>query len=160
MPKAIVFTAFLSVLILTGATGAAMAQSKYMFGAGWPPEHWENQGFRPYMEPPKLTHNSQWDYDDWKSSDWLQQKDSKMHLINGFYNADILRNQYMDDDMPVLEIGPNFYNLGGHDKRRITQMVDETFNITGDNLFGSFMLYDWQSKDPIGVYTQYGLQLK
>ena len=62
--------------------------------------------------------------------------------------------------MPVLEVGPNFYNLGGFDKRRVTQMVDEVFNITGNHLFGSFMIYDWKSKEAVGVYTQYGLQLK
>ena len=39
-------------------------------------------------------------------------------------------------------------------------MVDEVFNITGNELFGSYMLYDWDTKKPIGVYTQYGLQLQ
>ena len=157
--KSLFLASFIAVAALS-APMMAKADSKYWIG-GWSEKHWENLDFnKPYYEPAKAPHNSQWDYDDWKSGDWFAQKDTQAQLINGFYNADILRDQYMDDDMPVLEVGPNFFNLGGQDKRRVTQIVDEAFGITGSDIFGSFMIYDWESKKPIGIYTQQGLQLQ
>ncbi len=159
MSKNALFIASIIALSALALPTTAQADSKYWIG-GWSEKHWENQNFEPYYEPAKLPHDSQWDYDDWKSNDWFEQRDSKMQLINGFYNSDILRDQYVDNDMPVLEVGPNFFNLGGQDKRRVTQVVDEVFGITGSKVFGSFMIYDWESKKAIGIYTQQGLQLQ
>ena len=156
--NALIIASFIAAISF-GAANTAQADSKYWYG-DWSEKHWENQDYEPYYESAKWPHNSQWDYDDWKSSDWIAQEETKMQLINGFYNSDILRDQYMDDGMHVLEIGPNFYKLGGFDKRRVTQVVDEIFGITGNEVFGSFMLDDWESKKPIGIYTQQGLQLQ
>ena len=83
-----------------------------------------------------------------------------MNVIRGFYTADIIRDQYVDDDVPVLEVGPGFYMLGGHDKRRVTELVDDVYGITSSKRFGMFMIYDWKTEKAIGAYTQYGLQLQ
>lgn len=155
----------LSAVILMGALGFAASSANAKGGSkvpffGWTEMHWQDQDFQPYLEPAKLPHDTQWDFDDWKSGDWYQQRKDKMDLIEGFYKADIIRNQYVDRGVPVLEIGPNFYNLGGFDKRRVAEVIDETYNITASKTFGMFMLYDWKTHKPIGSYTAYGLQLR
>ena len=160
MFKNTLFAASVIAISALALPSTAEARPKYWWGE-WSQKHWDNLNFeQPYYEPTKLPHNSQWDYDDWKSKDWLNAKGSQAKLINGFYNADIIREQYIDDGVPVLVIGPNFFKLGGHDKRRVAQTIDEVFNVTGGSVFGSYMIYDWQSRKQIGIYTQQGLQLQ
>lgn len=127
---------------------------------GWWPSHWDNLDFEPYLEDAKYPHNSQWDKNPWKPEHWAQQRESGKHVIEGFYRADIIREQYVDDDIPVLVVGPGFYLLGGQDKRRVTKMVDDVYNITSTRLNGMYMLYDWKTEKAIGAYTKYGLQIQ
>lgn len=127
---------------------------------GWWPSHWENLDFEPYLENAKHPHNSQWDEKNWKPAHWIEQRKSGMDTLGAFYFADVLRDLYFDDGVPVLEVGPSFYRLSGYDKRRVTALVDEIYQVTTSRPFGMFMLYDWKSKEPIGSYTQYGLQIQ
>lgn len=127
----------------------------------WWPWHWTNLDFKPYIENPTQTHNTQWDEVRWTPADWAAQRGGKnMNVIGGFYRADIIRSQMIDDDIPVLVVGPAFYMLGGHDKRRVMQVIDDEFRITSSKLNGMFMLRDWQTKRDIGSYTVHGLQLQ
>ena len=77
-------------------------------------------------------------------------------LVQGFYDADILRDQYTRNKIPVLVVGPGFYMLGGQDKRRVTATVDHVWNITGGHPDGIFMLEDWRTGNPVGTYTKDG----
>lgn len=127
----------------------------------WWPSHWDKLDFNPYLEHPTHPHNSQWDRVEWSPEDWAAQRDgSRMKVINGFYTADVLHKQYIDDEIPVLEVGPAFYMLGGHDKRRVMETVDQEFGITTSRLNGMFMVRDWRTGKDIGAYTAYGLQLQ
>lgn len=128
---------------------------------GWWPSHWIGLDFQPYIEHPTQTHAGQWNGENWSPADWAAQRGgSGMKVLSGFYKADILRKQFIDDDIPVLEVGPGFYMLGGHDKRRVMEMVDSEFQITSGKLNGMFMIRDWKTKRDIGSYTAYGLQLQ
>lgn len=153
----------LAVLALIAAiisfSSMAYAEPKPWVWSWWE-SHWEDQQFIPYLEEGKHPHNSQWDESQWRPEHWEQQRKSALDVVKGFYFADIIRDQYVDDDIPVLEVGPAFYMLGGHDKRRVTQMVDYVYGVTAAKENGMFMLYDWDSEEPIGSYTRYGLQLQ
>src|SRR5690606_5141360 len=75
----------------------------------WWPSHWENQNFQPYLEDVKQPHNSQWDHKNWEPADWAAQKaGGSKDVIQGFYDAGILRGQDTKRDVPVLIVGPNF----------------------------------------------------
>ncbi len=130
---------------------------------GWWPGHYDrvfDREFNPYMENGKHPHNSQHFGKQWYAEDWLAQYDNDLDLINDFYTADIFRGQDVDDDVPVLIVGPNFYHLSGYDKRRVTHVLDVVYNITGGNGAQMFTLEDWRTHKPIGVYTKNGLQIQ
>lgn len=161
---------FLRILAMTAiflAGGSALlapmsakAEPKMTYWSWWP-EHWENLDWQPYLEDSKQAHNSQWDQKKWEPADWAAQKPGgSAEIIRGFYNAEILSGQYIDDEMPVLEVGPNFYHLSGYDKRRVAETVDDYYQITASKLNGMYMIYDWRSKKPIGSYTAHGLQIQ
>lgn len=154
--------ASLSALTLLAITAtAAQAQPKATYWAWWP-SHWENLNFpNPYLENGTHPHNTQWDDKAWAPSDWAAQRPGGgAEVIRGLYVADIFQRQYMDGKMPVLVVGPNFYHLSGEDKRRVTGLVDEYFQITSSKLNGMFVLQDWRTRRQVGLYTAYGLQIQ
>lgn len=146
-------------LAMTGFTAKAQAEGK-VWVWGWGPSHWRDLDFVPYLEDGKSPHNSQWDENEWSPEHWTQQRGSDIAVLRRFYVADVLRDQYFDEGVPVLEVGPRFYNLSGHDKRRVTEMVDTAYGMTASKMFGMYMLYDWQTKKAVGSYTRYGLQIQ
>ena len=151
----LVFTLALTVLL---STSRAYADPKPWIFSWWE-SHWENLDFIPYLENGKHPHNSQWNESEWQPAHWAAQRKNAKDVIRGFYFADIIRDQYMDD-VPILVVGPAFYQLGGHDKRRVTKMVDSVYGVTTNRKYGMFMLHDWRTKKAIGSYTQYGLQIQ
>jgi hypothetical protein len=154
--KMALLTAFVAIVSMSSN---AYAGPKPWIWSWWP-SHWEDQDFKPYPDNPKHTHYSRFEENDWVPGDWISQRASGDRLIKELYVANILHKQYMDDDMPVLEVGPGFYKLGGRDKRRVLQTVDEVYQITAAKPYGLFMVHDWKTHKPIGAYTQYGLQMK
>ncbi|MBI4031471.1 MAG: hypothetical protein HY370_07310 [Proteobacteria bacterium] len=154
-----VFVLSLFFIVLTAA-GAARAEPKPWIWSWWP-SHWKDLDFRPYIEEGQHQHNSQWDKSLWEPAHWIEQKPGdRLQIMRDFYKSDILRGQYEDNDVPVLEVGPAFYMLGGEDRRRVVRTVDEIYEITPMHENAMFMLYDWRTKKPIGAYTRYGLQLQ
>lgn len=128
---------------------------------GWWPSHWATLNFaRPYSEDGTTPHNSQWDRDNWSPDDWIAQRPDEMTLIDGFYKAGILTGQYVEDGVPVLETGPAFRHLGGRDKRRVVETVDQVFQITAAKENGLFNLVDGTTGETIGHYTKFGLQIQ
>lgn len=152
-------TGLFAVSLVLGASEAS-AQPKPWYWSWWP-SHWENQRFEPYLEHPKHPHNTQWDSEKWEPADWAAQKQGgSLELIRGFYSANILSGQYVDDELPVLEVGPNFYHLSGQDKRRVTALVDDYYKITTNHLNAMYEIRDWRTHKPIGTYTTRGLHLQ
>ena len=152
--------AVLAVITMCCAfSGTASAAPKVTYWT-WGPSHWRHQDFKPYDEDSKRTHNSQWNNQNWKPQDWIAQRHDGENLLRSFYAAGILHDQYSERGVLVLEIGPAFYMLGGQDRRRVTQTVDEVYQVTASRPNGMFMLHDSRSKKPIGAYTRYGLQMQ
>lgn len=147
--------------IIMGCLSPSTAQAEpkwWIFG--WNSDHWYKQDFQPYLENGHHPHNSQWDNKDWEPEDWIAQRSTSHELVDGFYRANIIDEQLICDDIPVLKVGPGFYRLGGHDKRRVTETLDHIYQITSRSQNGVFMLRDWKSNKTIGSYTKYGLQIQ
>ena len=101
----------------------------------------------------------QWAHEDWYAEDWTSQKKG-MDLVQGFYDADIFRDQTKTDSgLPVLVVGPNFYHLSGYDKRRVVHVLDVVYGLTEQKTNGSFLLQDWHSGSMIGSFDRNGLTL-
>lgn len=153
------FSALLALILILGALPAQAEPKPWYFS--WWPSHWENLTFEPYLEGPKHPHNTQWDRQKWEPADWAAQREGgSAEVIQGFYRARILSRQFIDDEMPVLEVGPNFYHLSGYDKRRVTKLVDDHYQITANHLNAMYIIHDWRTHRPIGTYTAHGLQLQ
>ncbi len=148
-------------LTLAGAANPAAAEPKSWLFGWWPNKHWDHQDFKPYYENGRDQHNGQWKESAWTPEQWAaMRKGEPMSVIQGFYNADIIRDQRVEGGLPVLEVGPAFYLLGGEDKRRVTAMIDSVYNVTTARENGIFMLEDWKTGKTVGVYTAYGLQIQ
>lgn len=153
------FLAILGVaMAVFSFSSSAYAEPKPWVFSWWE-SHWDGLDFIPYQNG-KHPHNTQWDDSGWRPEHWAAQRGGAEEVIRGFYFADILRGQYVDDGVPVLEVGPAFYMLGGEDQRRVADMVDYVYNITASRENAMFQLYDWKTREPIGAYTRYGLQLQ
>lgn len=151
----------MGILMLGTAVPAHAEQKPWMFG--WWPGHWEwtsYKKFHPYLENGKETQNQQWAAEDWYVQDWLSQNKDNFALIDGFFKADILRKQTSDDDVPVLIVGPQFYRLGGFDKRRVVTTLDTVYGITERGSHPVIVLKDWHTKREIGLFSKEGLQLE
>jgi len=162
MTRSITAAILALMTIVSFQSGAAQAQAgpkPWIFS--WAPSHWENLDFVPYLETPRHPHGSQWQGSLWQPEHWLAQRDGEgLHLIRDFYHARIITGQYDHKTVPVLEVGPGFYKLGGQDRRRVAETVDMIYAITTQTENGIFMLNDWHTKKTVGIYSRHGLQMQ
>lgn len=156
-------------LILTGLsllafTGMAEAKPKFM-GKIWWPSHWRDQDFQPYYEDSTNPHNSQWNDQElsdanWTPKEWVSMSGGKGNeLLRQWYVAGILNDSYVKNGIPYMEVGPNFYHLGGADKRRVMETVDAVYGVTTRSP-KMFLLKDWRTDRIIGEYSKTGLVLQ
>lgn len=152
----------LTLFVFMATISAAQAEPKTsMWGWSKKQEHYAaSKKYNPYLENSRHLQIPQWAHEEWYAEDWLTQKDG-MALIQGFYKADILRDQRVakKSQMPNLVVGPNFYRLSGYDKRRVVHIVDVVYDMTSSKPNGAFMLSDWHTKRTIGLYDANGLTL-
>lgn len=135
---------------------AAQAEGKVNGLLGWfPPQgEWnEYTRYNPHLENGRHTHPGQWTDEDLDVSSWAEQRGSGLELVQNFYRADIVRDQIMEETVPVVTVGPNFYRLGGQDKRRVIKSIDEVYGVTAQNPYGTIILRDWHTRKDIGAYT-------
>lgn len=154
--------ALFSLVILSLSSVAALAGSKpNIFGWGKGHDVWSDaKQFQPYLENAKHPHPSQWADRDWYAEDWISQRQSGLALVQGFYSSDIIRNQDVDDGVPVLIVGPNFYHLSGYDKRRVVHTVDMVYGVTARQQNAAILLKDWYTKRAIGHFDREGLTIQ
>jgi hypothetical protein len=138
----------------------ALAGPKWLPWA-WGHDHWKNHDFAaPNLLDGKTPHNQQWNDEHWDPAVWIAQKGNAIALIEGFYKAGILTDQKMHKGVPYLYVGPQFYNLGGYDKRRVVETVDEVYGVTSEFTDDVFYLYDPYTRETIGMYTKHGLMIQ
>jgi hypothetical protein len=146
---------------MTVPAAPSAAESKpWVFG--WGDSHWETlDSTRPYLHDSRIRHNRQWDDRTWTPSDWLAQRGGDgLAMVESFYVAGILSDQYRRNKVPVLEVGPEFHALGGYDKRRIVRLVDKVYGVTVTDPRGIFRLRDGETGRYIGLYSRRGLMLE
>ena len=154
-----VFTVFLAIFGLFIAGPAKADPKPWVFG--WWPEHFQNQDFRPYLEGPKIPHNSQWDRDTWAPEDWITHGGGERAVMDDLMRSNIITGQDVDDEgVPILKVGRGFINLSGQEKRRVVRFVDHVFGMTKKTNNGMFYLYYTDIKKVVGVYTRHGLQIQ
>ncbi len=154
---------FLSVIKADSASAEPKSWKLFPPSFGWSKNHENYRSFKqynPYLEDARHLQIPQWKDENWYVEDWASQKDA-MTLIKGWYSADIIRDQKVGHaNLPVLVVGPNFYRLSGFDKRRVVTTINVAYGIVSDQNDGkAFMLTDWYTKKPIGVFDNQGLRL-
>lgn len=152
----IVFLQILSgLLLLNPGIGNASTIRDYIWG---PPQR---DFVRPFLEEAKLPHNARWADDQWSPKDWIDSRAGSVRaVIDGFYRAEIITDQYFEDDIPVLEVGYGFLQLGTQDQRRVIAFMDEVFGVTKFSKPGVIHLLYEKNNRPVGVFTSKGLQLQ
>lgn len=104
----------------------------------------------------KHFHPQQWEGRDWNPAQWEGTGWDAKTVIEQFYAGRYLDNQYRDRlGTPILVVGPNFYNLSYHDKRRIVKLLADYHEIL-DTSTPSIVLIDWFTKDWVGQYSEAG----
>lgn len=150
----------LTLSLAAGIVGTAQADSK-PWEFGWWPGHsqWTRmRDFNPYLEDGRHPHNTQWADREWYAEDWISQEKNGTALVRRFYETDILRGQKVENGIPVLVVGPNFYRLSGYDKRRVARVVDVVYGLTRLHREGTYIVRDWNTRKDVALYTPYGLQ--
>lgn len=144
---------FLAAFVPSIASAGGL--SKYIWG---PPQ---SDFVRPYLETAKLPHNARWAEDEWISQDWVDARGGNpVDVVNGFYRAGIVTDQYFEDEIPVLEVGQGFIDLGSQDKRRVLAFMDEVFGVTKSEGVKVILVYSHKHNKLLGVFTAHGLQLQ
>jgi hypothetical protein len=103
---------------------------------------------------------SAWAGPDWNPQGWIDSRGgSAKAVIEGFYSAGIVTDQYFKRGTPVLEVGQKFLELSREDKHRVCAFIDTVFGVTAQG--GVFMIeFDKYYNVPVGVFTAQGLQLQ
>ena len=117
---------------------------------------------QPYLNEAKIPHNNQWDGQNWHPEYWVEDKGSVAAVMDGFYDAGVIIDQY-EDEVPVLEVGRPFLQLSPLDQRRVVEFVDYAFKITEQKPHGIFYViidHKEKGKELLGLYTVNGLQFQ
>ncbi len=150
----IVFSIFIGVL---GVSGQAQArQSHGLFYYFFTPA--EDDHDRHYMNEWKNAYDSDWEYR-WSPRMWADDVEAAQGVIDGFYKSGILKDQYVDDGVPVIQVGQRFLDLSGRDQRRVVKFVAYAFDIDGFNNTGAMNIVLERECVPLGVYSQGKVQL-
>lgn len=113
-------------------------------------------------------HPQQWDGQDWDpaawNEDWTPEK-----TLNKFFQNKIFMKQYMGGSkritntkvqaqIPVLDVGPTFFQLSDLDRRRSLKLLADYTGVF-NNGHEMIELRDWRSKEVVGSYTPKGMFL-
>ena len=154
------------VPLVSGSANAAGSQpypeSMYVDAQPLPP-YPHTEYFHFYHDHPTHTHSSQWQREAWSPQNWvaLDPSRTKGKLLQRFIQADVIREIEIDEDeVPVVSVGPVFYNLSGRDKRRVAALIDHVYGFTAKTENGVYLLTDDLTCIPVGVYSRTGLQLQ
>lgn len=128
---------------------------KFFWG---PPSH---NDAKPYLNEAKIPHNHKAGVDMWAPEMWAAARNGKpMDVVSGFYEADIVTDQYLDNNVPVLEVGQEFLNLSDTDKKRVIAYMDDVFGVTEYSPSKTMLIYFYRGNRSLGIVTPDGIQLQ
>jgi hypothetical protein len=122
------------------------------------PEHYEFSPLKSNHDP-QTDMPEQWAGQDWDTSKWDGKDQTPQLAIRRFYAVRIFTAQYAEHRVPVLELGPRFWQLSDLDRRRAIKLVAEHTHVFEKGA-KTIVLRDWKTKDNIGEYTPKGMYLK
>lgn len=154
------FSLIFAVFCLILSVSAVQADPKPWLWS-WSIGHWDRLDFENrYIYDMKTPQLNQFRKHDWSPEIWAEENEGADERLRALYAAGILADQFIEDDIPVLQVGPRFFDLSYHDQQRIVAFVDATFGVTDLEENGMFYLYGYEHKRPIGVYNKSGLILQ
>ncbi len=115
-----------------------------------------NADLKPKSWSSRHYHPAQWEGMDWDPQAWNENWTPAVALAR-LYNGGVLHDQYAER-VPVLEVGPRFYELSDLDQRRSVKLAVDYYGML-EQKSGLVELRDWHTHDRIGVYTQSGMML-
>lgn len=120
------------------------------------PDHYE---FSPAVSnwDPQHQHPRAWDGQDWSPSMWNAAWTPEK-TITHFFQLRVFEKQYIDESIPVLEVGPMFYQLSDLDQRRSLKLLTDTTGIFTKG-YSMVMLRDWKTGRIVGNQTPKGMHL-
>lgn len=150
------------VLCVTVMSDTAMAQDRQKppFLSNllwWPGEHWGEDLFKPYADPPNVMHNQQWADDPFTPHDWISAYKSPQDMMYAFQRADIIVAQDKDDGIPQFIAGGGYKDLSPRDRRRLAATLDSVYGYTRKEPY-AFRIVDKHSDEVLGLYTRQGFQ--
>jgi hypothetical protein len=121
------------------------------------PEHYE---FTPLVSnhDPQNDLPAQWAGQDWDTSKWPEGLTPEL-AIRRMYAGRIFTRQYLEKKMPVLELGPEFWQLSDLDRRRSIKLVADYTHVF-EKGHKAIVLRDWKTKKDLGEYTEKGMFLR
>lgn len=115
---------------------------------------------RRYMFDGYQPHNYLYNNDEWSAQEWLKQR-SPQQLLDGFYQAGILTDQYEEDGIPAIEVGRTFMTLSSYDKVKVIKTLDAIYGVTEHHPAGTILVfYEEDDRDPVAVYSGNGVQFQ
>jgi len=120
---------------------------------------------------PQDQHSQQWQGQDWDPAAWDPAQWTPEIALKKFFEVRIFEKQYMDrgsmfsgraqhasDAVPVLEVGPKFYQISDLDQRRALKLLADYTEVFKRG-YALIQLRDWKTHDVIGHYTPKGMYL-
>ena len=114
---------------------------------------------RPYMVHKRDAYDSDWEYPHWSPYEWARDVGTAQDVIEQFYATGVLRDQYVDDGTPILQVGQTFLELSGRDQRRVVKFVAFAFGVDGLTGNGVMEICLERKGEPLGLYSQGLVQL-
>ena len=147
----------LSIFLVSSLSlsSAAQADPKWSSWGGWDTGFGKmnraNYDFSPHMDHTHHSHPTYNENVDWEPAHWVQQfEGGAEEFIDRGYKAQIIHDQDIEDGLPTLVVGPNFYMLSAYDQRRYVRTVDYIYGMT-QNAPHVMMVRDWKSNNVVGA---------
>jgi hypothetical protein len=160
-PEVALISAFFLYAVSTLAPTAGLADINRGVTTAYParlfaqPDHAE---FLP-MYSNRDPHPHDGDGQDWDTTQWNEWWTPE-NAVKRLFGARVFERQYMrGGQMPVVELGPNFYNLSDIDQGRTLKLLADYSHVFKQG-YGMIELEDWLTHEYIGAYTPRGLYLK
>lgn len=118
---------------------------------------------RPYLRDGKAPHYTRWMDDQWNPQSWVSARGSKEAVMQGLYNAKILRDDDAEAGDDSIDVGFGFMRLSDTDKMHVVRFVYETYGL---NQGGAPVLINYSGHpcpvfgETIGLITPEGVQLQ
>lgn len=148
---------FLVMMVMLAATLGGCT-SKDVFGHK---SQNAEENFKPYLEHqsyhfPMAYGQESWAYPAGTSTQEIIKRWGEAGLIMKVTSRDTMRRAWgASSETLAVVVGPNFYNLSYASRRGLAEVVGQIYGVGQDGR-DTYLLYDWSTGKPVGVYTLKG----